>query len=639
MLHRFHLLTKNLKLNALFVMLLLLSVHSFAQFEKNAPCPVIVAEDIFGNPVNTEDIINRDRNLVILFFFSLDTSEELALRLDNMNRSLGGIELEIVALGLVEDADALKSFAEEMGIQYYIVSRELLENAEWRSMVDVLPTTLFVVPGEGIIERVLRGDHPRHRNILAQVAENFYQQRINDSALRIADQAIEQGEDVTEVKEIRGFILASEGKLDDAEAEFGAIGSTQGLAQVAYERGEYNRVLELAGDTQDGYAQTLKGQAQLKLGDIDGAKDSLQRAESDLARDWQRAELENTRGRVIHETGEVDVAVETYRRAVALDPYNVKALSNEGSALRDQGKLEEAEVVLQRAANVREDEMVTSLLQQVQQQLQEANDLERRRIIQAQINDLSTRYASMQEAGLTERTDDWSTRPLIMALLPGNQGGVFFERAGTDVVVQRALEQQLQMSGSVQIVERAMLDLLLQELNLGSSELANPDTQRRLGRVLSAGMLAFLEYSRVGGEPTLFIRVVDTETTGIVWQQSMPLNERQPLETATTLAGEMQSTFAEDRTLQGLVAEVLDDNQVIINLGQMHGVQTGQTFILLEDGAPIEVGGRVIAHRQRPVGRLTVDVLDQNYAICTVHDLRDGILPQHEMKIKSELAL
>lgn len=608
-----------------------------ASFEKNAPSPVIVAEDIYGNPVSTEEILNRDRKLVILFFFSLDTSEELALRLDHMNKSLGGVELEIVALGLREDADALKDFAEAIGIEYYLISRELLEDADWRAQVDVLPTTLFVIPKEGIIERVLRGDQPRHRNILAQVAENFYQQRVNDAALQVADQALETGEDPREAREIRGYILASEGLLDEAEAEFGAIDAQGGLSQVAYERGDWDRVLSIAGESDDAYAQTMKGQALLRLGDLEEAGRTLETARSSDAptRDWQRAELENTRGRVVHESGDVEAATETYREAVDLDPYNVKALSNTGAALQEQGRLEEAEAVLQRASGIREDEMVVALLQQVQQQLQEANDVERRQLIQSQISELGERYAALRASGEAEARDDWSSRPLVMALLPGNRGSVYFERAGVDVVLQRSLEQHLQQDAGIQVLERGMLDLLLQELNLGSSDLANPDTQRRLGQVLSAGMLGFMEYSRIGGEAAVLMRVVDTETTAILWQQSLPFDERHPLDAAAALAEEIRDAFHAERDLQGLVAEVLEDGQVIINLGSLHGVTPGQRFLLLEDGDPIEVGGRVIAHRQRPIGHAVVDMLESNYAICRVENLREDATPAPEMKLKS----
>jgi tetratricopeptide (TPR) repeat protein len=614
--------------------LLVLPVHAF---EKQETCPEIEAKDIYGKPVNLDMILGEEQDLLILFFFSVKTSEDLAVKLHSLDTSFGGSEIEIIALGIQDEAAALKAFAETMNIQYYIISRETLETAAWKEKVEVLPTTLFVTPLGRKIERVLKGVNDRNINILTHIAENFYQQRKLEKAQNVADQALDSGEDACMAREVKGFSLAAAGKLDDAEAEFGAIGSKTGLAAVALEKGDLDKAVELADEADDAYAAEIKGRALIKSGRIDEASEVIAQAEGREARDWQRAEIANTSGRIAQHQGKPDTAMAQYQQAVALDPYNVVALSNEGAVLREQGKLDKAEAVLAKASKIRADDMTAVMLRQVQQELREANDVKRHELIRQQIADLSARYEKMKEEGAAQPADDWSTRPLVLALLPSKMpGSVFFERAGADIVLQRELEAQLQTDPRVRIVERQMLSQLLEELNLGSSELTSADTQKRLGKVLSAGQLGFIDFASMGPDIQMYVRLVDTETTAITFQTSKKVEENNPGAVVRALTAEILQAIAEDRELKGLIADAGDENAVIINLGARHGITAGQQFTAYVDGDPIEVGGRVIAHRQKPVAKLEVTTVEAEYALCAVTGKRDGTTLEKAMKIKAE---
>ena len=68
---------------------------------------------------------------------------------------------------------------------------------------------------------------------------------------------------------------------------------------------------------------------------------------------------------------------------------------------------------------------------------------------------------------------------------------------------------------------------------------------------------------------------------------------------------------------------------------EKHGVKMGQVFNVIQDGDPIEVGGRVIAYRQKTVGKITVTTLEADYAVCKATNVRDGVTLAKEMKIKA----
>lgn len=610
-----------------------------AQFFAGDPVPDINAQDIFGNTVNLDQILDQNPDLVILFFFTPETGDVVAAKLQVLKRIYASDELSIIALGMESDKVALQRFAEGLKIQYYLLADDEVKGADWYQNVSQLPLTLFVHTPERSIERVLRGSGSQQANVLKEVAENLFQQRKTDKASAVASAALEHGEDERTVKELGGYILVAEGKLDDAEKEFGAIGAGSGLAKVALERGDYEGAIaaaEQAGD--DGYALAVKGEALMKTGDLDGAGQSLEKAAGAELPGWQKSEALNAQGRLSHAGGDLDGAVERYANAQSLDRYNVEALSNEGAAYRERGGEEDlvlAKNTLERAANIREDELAGMMLQQVKAEIEEANDIQRGELIQSLISDLSERYEELKARGEAEPVDDWTSRPVVLAFLPGETKNRFvFDRAGTDVVLQREIETQVQGRNGIQVVERIMLDKLLQELNLGSSELASSDTQRRLGQVLSAGHLGFIDFAQAGSDTMLYLRLIDSETTGIAFQTSVPINDSKPRETVASVVDALAEKLAASEPLQGLIADAADSNAIIINLGKKHGVVEGDAFKILEDGDPIEVGGRVIAHRQRPVGKLTLTTVEEDYAIGTASNIRDGVSLAKEMKVQ-----
>lgn len=74
----------------------------------------------------------------------------------------------------------------------------------------------------------------------------------------------------------------------------------------------------------------------------------------------------------------------------------------------------------------------------------------------------------------------------------------------------------LKESGTLQVVERERLILALEELNLGSSKLAEESTRLKVGRIIGARYMVFGGYFIISGMMRLDLRLVEVETGRIL---------------------------------------------------------------------------------------------------------------------------
>ena len=602
---------------------------------KGNPLPPIRGVDISGEALDTDALLSAPESpyLLIVLFFKPGTGDDLANKLRSLDEKYGAKIIQCIGIGVDEDEAALKDFAQRLGIRYPLLPSAMLEDVAWLREVTTLPLTLFVQPRpDQRIERIIAGGGTTKANLLTEIAENLFQQR-KAEALEIANLALDSGEDAAPARELKGFYLADKGKLDEATVEFDAAASNVGKAAIELERGDMARAAELAQDSADPFAKTLLAEAMLYQGNAKQALETLE-GTPPPAKTWQQARTANAQGRAALAGGDAAAAIESYQQAITLDPYNATALVNANAALQQRalpGDLELAQAALEQALALGDDPLVKSMLSQVRGVQQHHADTERMAAISSQVLDLKSKYEAMKASGEMALADTWTTAPVVMALLDGGSGGLVFPRAGTDITIRRALESALAESGQAEVVERDMLDPLLKELNVPAEDLSAGASQRQLGRVLSAGYFAFTNYAFSGTERRLFFRVVDTETTEIAYQGSFPVKPDDPLAVVPLVVQALTRDFISKRPLQGIIAEV--EPEILLNIGQRHGVAKGMVFTVLEEGAPVEAAGRVIAVRRRPIARVEVTSAEPDYATCKTKEKREGTALADGMKV------
>ena len=131
-----------------------------------------------------------------------------------------------------------------------------------------------------------------------------------------------------------------------------------------------------------------------------------------------------------------------------------------------------------------------------------------------------------------------------LKLRPYRARGGSTEAEGRALLYRLTLRSLLEEQSHITVVEREALESVLKEMEIGSSDLADPSAQLRLGRFLPAGFLLMGDVWPETGRDNLYLRIVDTETSRILASfSSHPDSSASLLETCRELAGEITQTL------------------------------------------------------------------------------------------------
>ena len=184
------------------------------------------------------------------------------------------------------------------------------------------------------------------------------------------------------------------------------------------------------------------------------------------------------------------------------------------------------------------------------------------------------------------------TRPRIIALESGT-GSVGHE-GSDDTLVRLVLEGELAGRHGLRVVEREALDQVLRELHIGSSALADPRASPGAGRVLTAGLLLLTEVEPDGAGETVTLRLVDTETTGLLGVFDARRRATEDLAAVCRrLADEVTGRIVQVKPLIARVAGV-EGKRVHAEIGRFHGLAEGARFrvVQVDSGSESESDAR-----------------------------------------------
>lgn len=591
----------------------------------------------------------RKSPLTILYFFKLD-SKPAREGLDSLKGLYEQYHKEGISIIAVsrDEPKALEAYLKEHPIPFSIM-KEGRKIFELYDVAVILPTTYFLGPGARITD-ILEGGGPSSTRFIITVAQRGLQLKKTDLAKNLFESALKTNPKDAAAQAGLGRVYLKEGKLDRAASEFSkiarlkspeAILGKEGLAEVHLQKGEAAQALSIADEVEkedpgNGLVHLVKGNVLAGQGKQEEALTEFTRAtEGKLSSDWQRAAAYNNVGRIYSEQGQYPMAEKMYQEAVAYNPYSAEILSNRGVLYEKQGQPKKALALYQEALSADpEDELSKQLIKRIEQHLAFKEDVERQKRVDTLVTELSDRY---QKGKLSEPppADPWSSRPMTIAFIGIKSMGGGLLREGMSEILQQEVSRGLMKSGRISVVEREMIDKLLAELKLGSSELADPETALKLGKLLSARLAVTGSLVQVPNGVRLSLRMIDPETSAIKITYADEISANKSLTLlAEQTAKALSERIKEEYPLRGKIAAVEEEGAVIVNLGSRHGIKQGARLKVIEEGEPIVIDGKTIGRKKKKVGVLEITEVEEALSYGKMTERKTA--PQKEQKVLEE---
>jgi tetratricopeptide (TPR) repeat protein len=623
-----------------------------AQLATGDPAPPFSLNDAGGKIYDLAAM--KDRPLIILFYFDVDSrpSQEGLLSLNQLAGQHKEADLTVWAITL-SPKEKTSQFAAQSKLTFPV----LLDTGKVSDLYGarvVLPTVCVIGPDLKVLDHI-QGGGKTAELMLTRLAERELQRRQTALAKALSDAAIKKNPDDVKARTVMGYAALRTGNVKEAEETFtklaqkggksSAVGK-EGLAAVYAKKGQQQEALQLAQEVERvaperSYAHVIKG-------DILYAQGKKQEAEGEYQRATQKGDTEvylkpvgyNQLGRMYANAGKYDKARGLFDQAVAIDPYYVEGTTNKGRTFEKEGNWEKAlESYRQAMTRDKADTFASILAKNAQEMVAIQRDAERKKRMDQLIKDLAERFRSQKKAGETKAEDTWTSRPMILSFVDFQEKGGLSERDGFITVLTTQLTDQLNASGRLQVVERVLVERLLEELNLGSSELADPETALKLGRVLAAKLIGTGSLFYLPESTLLSLRLIDTETSAIPLVRNKPLASSGAVEKDLfEIDRDILKTVISKYPLRGFVVKAVGD-QVMINLGAKQGVVMGTKFEALEEQQPVTYKGKVLQGGPRAFAELEVVKVEPDFSYAKVVNQERGPKTDDKVQEKTEAQL
>jgi tetratricopeptide (TPR) repeat protein/peroxiredoxin len=580
--------------------------------------PVFSLSDLGGTTYNLASM--KERSMVILYFFDASSrpSQEGLLSLDQLAKTYAEANLTVWGITL-SPRNQTQAFLEKTQPRFPI----LLDGSGVSDLYQaqfVLPTVCILGPG-GTVMDFFQGGGKTTEVMLVRLAERNLQQKQTLLAKAISDEVVKKDPQNDEARSVKGYAALKEGNVKEAAKTFRELADKkgqsevlgkEGLAAVYAKEGKTANALALVEEVEHkaperGYVQVVKGDILYAQNKKEEAGAAYQKAaEAQQGATFQKALAHNQLGRFNASLGKYEKARELYDQAIEIDPYYIEATSNKGMAYEKEGKWEDALEAYRRSLSVnKEDTFSAVLAKKAEEMVALQYDATKKERIDKLVKELAARYKAQK--GSTKGAEDaWTSRPMILTFVDFREEGGLSERDGFSMVLTAQLADRLNASGRLQVVERVLMERLLEELNIGSSELADPETALKLGKVLAAKLVGTGTLYFLADGTLLTLRLIDTETSAIPKVVTRQMGSQAALEKELSyLNREVLKTIIEKYPLQGFVVQA-DGNEVLINLGSKQGVVLGTNFEAVEEQAPIKYKDKLLQSAPRVIGQVEI---------------------------------
>ena len=618
-----------------------------AQLTSGQIAPVFSLKDFKGNAYDLSRM--KDHPMIILYFFDVESrpSQQGLLNIDQLSKQYKDANLMVWGVTR-SSADKVNKFITTVQPSFPVLMDTSGVSDLYHARL-ILPTICILGPDLKLLD-YFQGGGKTTEVMLLRLAERELQRNQIILAKTISQNIENKNPQNLKAKTIKGYAALKEGNLSEAEKTFsdlskikgkGEVLGKEGLAAVYAQKGQAEKTFALAKEVEQkapdrAYVHVLKGDILYGQGKKKEAEAEYRKAvQKKSAEPYQKAVAYNQYGRFHASLGKYQRARELYDQAIDIDPYYIEATSNKGITYEKQGKWDKAlEAYRQALILDKKDTFAAVLADKAQEMLDLQKNVAQKKRMDNLVKELAARYRSQKK--LWHRTEDtWTSRPMILSFVDFQEKGGLAQRDGFSTVITTRLAQQLNASGRLQVVERILMERLLEELNLGSSDLADSETALKLGKVLAAKIIGTGSLYYLPNGTLLSLRLIDTETSSIPKVVTKQLNSGASLKTELNrLNREILKTIILKYPLQGYVVQTTKD-QTMINLGSKQGVVLGTKFEVLEEQKPVKYKGKLL--HSSPKAFAQIEIVRVEPDLCYARILQQERPLKSDDKVREKL--
>jgi hypothetical protein len=243
--------------------------------------------------------------------------------------------------------------------------------------------------------------------------------------------------------------------------------------------------------------------------------------------------------------------------------------------MNQQGDAGTALSLMEKARTLNPDDAaLAALVRDTRQKVALARDEKRQHRVDKLVQEL---LDNMDEPPRAETGDGWTSQPLTLWVMDFQTKG-YSVQEGEETLLLAGMTDQLLEGGLVQLVERALLDKLLGELKLGSSDLTDRRTALAVGKLMAARLIASGTIVYSGPHTQVVLRLFETETGRITASVNETVGSAVPVsELAAQRTMHLSHKIEETYPLRGKIVNIEGDTATI-NVGANMGVQEKQVF-------------------------------------------------------------
>jgi tetratricopeptide (TPR) repeat protein len=334
-------------------------------------------------------------------------------------------------------------------------------------------------------------------------------------------------------------------------------------------------------------AHLIEGNIYLRKGTLEQAEAAFQGAlkAGDGTRQ-QKAEAYIGLGRIASLRKQPEESLNYYRQATEAAPEGSQGYLSQAALLEGQGDYGGALALLLKAQKLApEDRNVAALTRNTRERAAFMQDQERQARVDQAVKELLERMKAPPRA---LPSDGWTSSPLTLWVMDFETQG-FAWREGEERLLVSGIVDQVIGKSRVQVVERGILDKLLRELKLGTSDLSERSTALNVGRIVAARLIVSGQVVYAGPLTQVSMRLIETETGRITATVNESFGSAVPAsEVADRLGEKLLEKVGGLYPLRGKVSGVTAQG-VKLNIGQRVGVATGQLFKVVNEDVTLTV--------------------------------------------------